>query len=146
MQPTVVVCAFSPCTEAYHPPLGVTLLKRVLRIPLGGEGGLAFPFEELHRRERRASSVLNGSRVVFWDRSAEAAIAFSSRVDGQKLSFTTIRTRFVDVETDSEWRFDGLATSGPFLGRRLEQITRSYVSFWCAWAAFFSETVTWDGP
>jgi hypothetical protein len=95
------------------------LLKRVLRIPLGGDGGLACPFEELRRRERRAISVLNGSRVVFWDRSAEAAIVFSSRVDGQELSFTTIGTRFVDVETGSEWRFDGLAASGPFTGRRL---------------------------
>ena len=122
------------------------LKERVLGIPLGGDGGLAFPFEELRRRERRAISVLNGTRVVFWDRSAEAAIAFSSRVNGQELSFTTIGKRFVDVETGSEWRFDGLATSGPLAGRRLEQITGSYVSFWFAWAAFFPETVIWDGP
>ena len=30
-------------------------------------------------------------------------------------------------------------------GRRLEQITGAFVSFWFAWAAFFPETVVWDG-
>ena len=119
--------------------------ERVLGIPLGGDGGLAFPFEDLRRQARQAISVLNGSRVVFWDRSAEAAIAFSSRVDGQELSFATNATGFLDVETGSEWRLDGLATSGPLAGHQLEQITSSFVSFWFAWAAFFPETVIWDG-
>ena len=119
--------------------------ERVLGIPLGGDGGLAFPFEDLRRQERRAISALNGTTVVFWDRSAEAAIAFSSEVDGQRLSFRTSATGFIDGQTGSDWRLDGLATSGPLAGRQLEQVTSSFVSFWFAWAAFFPETVLWDG-
>ena len=119
--------------------------ERVLGIPLVGDGGLAFPFEDLRRQERQAISVLNGTSVVFWDRSADAAMAFSSEVDGQELTFETSATGFVDEQTGSDWRFDGLAISGPHTGRQLEQITSSFVSFWFAWAAFFSETVLWDG-
>ena len=119
--------------------------ERVLGVPIGGDGGLAFPFEELRRQERQAVSALNGSGVVFWDRSADAAMAFSTQVDGQELSFATTANGFVDVETGSDWRFDGLATSGALAGQRLEQITGTFVSFWFAWAAFFPETVVWDG-
>ena len=119
--------------------------ERVLGVPIGGDGGLAFAFEELRRQDRQAVSALNGSGVVFWDRSADAAMAFSTQVDGQELSFATTANGFVDVETGSDWRFDGLATSGALAGRRLEQITGAFVSFWFAWAAFFPETVVWDG-
>jgi hypothetical protein len=119
--------------------------ERVLGIPLGGDGGLALPFEELRKRERWAVSVLSGATVVFWDDSAEAAIAFSTEVEGQRLTFEATETGFLDAETGSEWRLDGLAVSGPLAGRVLEPVVGSFVSFWFAWASFYPETVVWNG-
>ena len=104
--------------------------ERILGIPTGGDGGPAFPFEKLRRSERLAISALNGSVVVLWDRSAEAAFAFSTQLDGEELGFVTTATGFADVATRSEWSLDGVAVAGPLAGRRLEQITDAYVSFW----------------
>ena len=119
--------------------------ERVLGIPLGGDGGLALAFGELRGQGRRAVSVLSGSTVVLWDDSAEAAIAFSTEVDGQRLTFEGTETGFLDAETGSGWRLDGLAVSGPLAGRVLEPVVGSFVSFWFAWASFYPETVVWNG-
>ena len=104
-----------------------------------------FTYGRLDRLERRAISALNGEAVVFWDRSAEAAVVFSTSLDDQPLSFEVSSDGFIDIETGSEWRLDGLAVAGPLEGRRLAQRTEAYVSFWFAWAAFFPETFVWDG-
>lgn len=115
--------------------------ERVLGVPASGDGGPAFPFEELRGVERRAISTLSGTVVVFWDEAAEAAVAFDTEVDGSRLSFVATETGYADEETGTEWRLDGLATSGPLEGRRLDQVADAFVSFWFAWAAFFPETV-----
>lgn len=120
--------------------------ERVLGIPIGGDGGPAYPFEELAGSERRAIHVggAPGGRVVFWSGEAEAAIAFHAEVDDQDLSFTASSGGYVDRETGSIWRLDGLAVSGPLEGRRLEPIAESYVAFWFAWADFHPETWVWS--
>ncbi|MDZ7779012.1 MAG: DUF3179 domain-containing protein [Gemmatimonadota bacterium] len=119
--------------------------ERVLGIPTGGDGGPAYPFEELAESERRAIHVgrAPGGRVVFWSAEAEAAIAFRAEVDDQALSFTASAGGYVDRETGSTWRLDGLAVSGPLEGRRLEPVAESYVAFWFAWADFHPETWVW---
>ena len=94
--------------------------ERILGLSVGGDGGPAFPFEELRRSERLAVSALNGSVVVLWDRTAEAAFAFSTELDGEELAFVATETGFADVATGSEWSLDGLAVAGPLAGRRLE--------------------------
>lgn len=115
--------------------------ERVLGVPASGDGGPVFPFGVLRGSERRAISTLSGTVVVFWDESAEAAVAFDTEIDGERLSFVATDTGYRDEMTGSEWRLDGLATSGPLEGRRLEQVAGAFVSFWFAWAAFFPETV-----
>lgn len=117
----------------------------ILGIPTGGDGGPAFPFGELRRSGRLAVSALNGSVVVLWDRTAEAAFAFSTELDGEELGFVATATGFADAATGSEWTLDGRAVAGPLAGRSLEPIVDAYVSFWFAWAVFNPETVVWDG-
>lgn len=119
--------------------------ERVLGVPVAGDGALVFPFEELRRRELRAITALTGSIVVFWDASANAAVAYEAEIDGGRLTFEVMTGGYVDLETGSRWRLDGLAVDGPLAGRRLEPVPGSYVSFWFAWAKFFPETVLWDG-
>jgi len=115
----------------------------VLGIPIGGDGGPAFPFEAMKAWERRVFSVRRESRdvVVFWDRSAEAATTFYTMLDGVELTFEVAVDGYRDVETGTLWRLDGLATDGPNSGRRLEPLAEAFVAFWFAWADFYPETV-----
>lgn len=119
--------------------------ERVLGLPLGLDGGSAFPFEELKRSERLAISIVQDGTagVVFWERDAEAALPFFVEVDGVESSFTVTSDGFVDSSTGSLWRIDGLAVDGPLTGRRLTPMPNAYVAFWFAWADFHQETSIW---
>lgn len=119
--------------------------ERVLGIPLGGDGGIAFPFLELGRAGRQAvhTQVAEGPVVVLWQRSAEAAAAFFARAPGMELTFEVRDGRFVDRETGSEWDLSGTAIGGPLAGSRLEPLSDAFVAFWFAWASFQPETAIW---
>ncbi|MEX2466301.1 MAG: DUF3179 domain-containing protein [Gemmatimonadota bacterium] len=116
--------------------------ERVLGIPIGGDGGPVLPFGALEGRERDV--VHFGSRaedvVVFWGGDAEAALAFRSGLDGEPLTFRPSGDGYVDDQSGSLWRLDGLAVSGPHAGRRLDPVAEAYVAFWFAWADFHPET------
>lgn len=122
--------------------------ERVLGIP-AGEAGIAFPFLTL--QERGPAAVAEATTpgpnpvdvVVLWDGEAEAAMAYDRRLDGELLSFEARDGRFVDLETGSVWRVDGLAVEGPLAGSRLEPIADAHVAFWFAWAEFHPETTIW---
>lgn len=136
--------------------------ERVLGIP-AGEDGIAFPFLSL--QVRGSAAVVEATTpgedprkvVVFWDGEAEAAMAYDRRVNRARLrddlggdidqenglSFEARDGRFVDLETGSAWRVDGLAVEGPLAGTRLEPIPEAHVAFWCAWAAFHPGTTIW---
>ena len=117
--------------------------ERVLGIPIGRDGGPAFPFEAMKGHRRLVMTLFHQSRpaVVFWDREAEAATAFYTEVDGRELTFEVGLDGYRDVDTNSTWRLDGLAVTGDLAGRRLEPIEEAYVAFWFAWADFHPETV-----
>jgi hypothetical protein len=123
--------------------------ERVLGIPGVGDSGLAFPFAALAELGELAivhETVGNEPVVVFWNGSAQSAIAFRPTIDGQTLTFETSETSptgYIDVETGSSWTLDGLASSGAFAGRRLELFPEAFVSFWFAWAAFHPATALW---
>jgi hypothetical protein len=123
--------------------------ERVLGIPGENGGGIAFPFIALGSDGSR--SVVNESAdgepvVVFWDGEAEGAVAFQPIVGGDTLTFEPRDGAFVDLETGSEWSFDGVATSGPLSGARLQQVPEAYVAFWFAWARSFPRTILWLPP
>ena len=65
------------------------LKERVLGIPQGLDGGIAFPFGEMASAARRAipTRVTAGPLVVFWDRDAVAAVAYFTRVGDRTLTF-----------------------------------------------------------
>lgn len=121
--------------------------ERVLGIP-AGEGGIAFPFLALMEQGQVAvaEAALPGSStevVVLWDGEAEAAAAFDRVLDGRKLGFEARDGGFVDTETGSAWRIDGLAVEGPLAGSRLDAIAEAHVAFWFAWALFHPGTEIW---
>jgi hypothetical protein len=84
--------------------------------------------------------------VIFWDRDARAAMAYSRTVDATELTFSVVGDQIVDAETGTTWRVDGVATAGPLAGRSLDPVTEAYVAFWFAWPAFEPAATLWEGP
>jgi hypothetical protein len=120
--------------------------ERVLGIPFAGGGGIAFPFLALDSVGARVvvHETADGEPiVVFWDSALEAAMAFRPAVAGQSLTFEVVGERYVDVNSGSEWSFEGLAMSGPMAGAQLTPVAEAYVSFWFAWATFTEGSLLW---
>jgi hypothetical protein len=137
------------------PPLDGRLppKARVLGVHSGVGGTWAFPFEEL--ASRGAYAAVDGSlgvpaaeSVVLWDQDRAAAAVYRRSIEGELLNLRADDTGIYDVETGSRWTVDGLAVEGPRAGERLEAVVPSYVSFWGAWAAFFTFPLIWGqrGP
>jgi len=121
--------------------------ERVLGVPVGEDGGVAIPFGELDGdASARAVDVTvgGGEVVVFWDDEAQGAMAYRPMLEGEALSFSVRDGRIVDEQTGSTWRVDGRAVEGERAGARLEPVSRAYVSFWFAWAAFQPDTEIWN--
>ena len=125
--------------------------ERVLGIPDGGLGGIAFPFDELdfgasipmkaiHR------TIENRPVVVFYDREKRAAAAFSLTGKDLHRSFIVQNGQILDDQTGSLWRIDGRAMEGPLAGEQLQLVSEAYVSYWFAWVAFQPQTEIWIDP
>lgn len=117
--------------------------ERVFGVPIGRDGGPAFPFEAMKPHRRLVMSLFHEGRpaVVFWDQAAEGATAFYADLDVGDLTFDVTDSGYRDTSTGSLWRLDGLAVAGDLTGHRLEPIEEAYVAFWFAWADFHPETV-----
>lgn len=67
--------------------------------------------------------------------------AFDPVVDGQALQFkfNPQNTYFVDIQTGSEWNFEGVAINGIMKGKQLTRMPFD-VGFWFEWVAFHPKT------
>lgn len=119
--------------------------ERVLGIPDGSGGGVAYPFGEL-AEVGLAAAVAASDHVVFWDGNREGAMAYRPEVDGQALRFGVVGDVIRDEQTGSTWTLDGMAVDGPLAGRSLSPVAEAYVAFWFAWAAFQPGAALWEAP
>lgn len=121
--------------------------ERVLGIPDGEGGGIAFPFGELADGSATKRVVpyegADEPIVVFWHGAFEGAMAYRPVLEGEELDFTVQEGEIVDVGTGSTWTVDGRAISGPMSGKRLEAVPNAYTAFWFAWAGFQPDTEIW---
>jgi len=71
--------------------------------------------------------------------------AWSRRIDGKTLSFEFSSNQIRDRETGSHWNILGKATSGPYIGRQLNEVD-SGVHFAFAWLAFNPDSDIYQKP
>ena len=105
-----------------------------------------FPFSLLDENGPVAVAQVGlreGSAVVFWDRSAQGAMAYHPSVGAQALSFRVGEGGIFDHQTGTRWRLDGTAAEGPLAGERLDPVPEAYVAFWFAWPAFHPLMEVW---
>lgn len=127
------------------------LKERVLAIRVGADGGVGYPFGELESKLGRYGTL---NQVVEAEPTAvfheadhgQTAIAFYATLDDQVLTFEANGDgTWSDLETGSRWTIDGLATEGPFDGRRLTIREDAFVVYWFAWRHFQPEAEVWTG-
>lgn len=66
--------------------------------------------------------------------------AFERTVDGKILDFAYIDDKIIDTQTNSEWNYNGLSTSGKYEGSQLIRIPIE-PGFWFEWIAFHPNTL-----
>ena len=70
------------------------------------------------------------------------ARAFDRTLNGEILDFEFSEGKILDVQTGSEWNYDGKAISGPNNGESLERLPFS-PGFWFEWVAFHPDTLVY---
>jgi hypothetical protein len=73
--------------------------------------------------------------------------AFDPVVDGQALQYkyNPQNNTFVDLQTGSEWNFEGIAINGKLKGKELIRLPYDE-GFWFEWVAFHPETEIYNKP
>lgn len=67
------------------------------------------------------------------------ARGYDRTLDGQVLEFQLKDNMLTDVQTGSEWNFEGEAVNGALEGKQLTRLALD-PSFWFSWAAFYPDT------
>ena len=71
---------------------------------------------------------------------SENTRAFMRIIDGNVLDFVHDDGKILDVQTNSEWNYDGLSISGQLEGMHLQRIPIK-PGFWFEWVAFHPDTL-----
>ena len=71
---------------------------------------------------------------------SENSRAFERIVNDVQLDFIFDDGKILDVQTNSEWNYDGLSISGEYLGEKLRRMPIE-PGFWFEWVAFHPETL-----
>ncbi len=75
---------------------------------------------------------------------SENSRAFERTVNGNTLDFVYDDGKILDVQTNSEWNYDGLSVSGENDGMQLKRMPIE-PGFWFEWVAFHPQTLVYDG-
>ena len=73
---------------------------------------------------------------------SENSRAFERTINGDVLDFVYKDGKILDVQTDSEWNYDGLSVSGKLKGVQLERMPIE-PGFWFEWVAFHPQTLVY---
>jgi hypothetical protein len=69
--------------------------------------------------------------------------AFDRTINGKILDFEYKDSKIIDLQTQSEWNYEGIAVSGQMKDSRLERLAFS-PGFWFEWVAFHPDTLVYQ--
>jgi len=86
---------------------------------------------------------VNGKPVVLMSLFSGNARAYERTVDEKILTFDFVDDSIVDLQTNSEWNYDGVAISGQLEGTNLIRLPFD-PGFWFEWVAFHPDTEVYE--
>ena len=86
------------------------------------------------------NDLIGETPVILVSLFSENSRAFERIVNDVQLDFVFDDGKILDVQTNSEWNYDGLAISGESKGLQLERLPIE-PGFWFEWVAFHPETI-----
>ena len=125
------------------------LLATVLGVEVGDKTK-AYPVDGAGERACFTDEVGGGSLAVFWYGPTRSAIAYSSRLNGRRLTFyaddgSPETAPFKDKETGTRWTLAGRAVDGPLKGQELQWLPGIQCR-WYAWVAEYPNTEVYPRP
>lgn len=111
-----------------------------------GLGGIHKAYRQADiESEVAINDSLGGTEILLLSMFPGNTRAFDRTLDGQVLSFVHREGRVADLESGSEWNYDGLAVSGSLAGSQLERLPIE-PGFWFEWATIYPGTLIYgDG-
>lgn len=101
-------------------------------------------YKAFRQSDIESSVVINDSvgnvSVMLVSLFSQNSRAFERTVDGEPLNFAYVDDKLVDLQTNSEWNYDGLAVSGHYDGTQLKRMAIE-PGFWFEWVAFHPNTL-----
>jgi hypothetical protein len=117
-------------------------------ITVGLENGGQYKAYRLQEIENNKviNDEFNGKPITLLSLYPHMARAYASSVDGKTLTFEyvdntddSIRNKFKDKQTGTEWNFEGMAVSGQMKGKHLTRLPFDQ-GYWFEWVAFHPMT------
>jgi hypothetical protein len=93
------------------------------------------------------NDVINNRSIVLFSSFPFMVRAFNPVVDDQTLQFKydSQNNTFADIQTESEWNFEGLAINGELKGKELDRLPYDQ-GYWFEWVAFHPDTELYGSP
>ena len=103
-------------------------------------------YKAYRQNDIESESVINDSvndePLLLISLFSENSRVFQRTVNDKVLDFRYSENKMIDLQTNSEWNYDGVAISGPYLGTHLERIP-TFPGFWFEWFAFHPDTLVY---
>lgn len=120
---------------------------RVLGI-IVGESTITYPIGSFSEDVAVINNNFSGlNHVTAVSKGKNFAVAYNRELnDGTLLEFTAVQNELPIIMVDGEgnkWDIFGVAVEGPRAGTVLE-VTKSFISYWFAWAAFYPNAVIYQ--
>ena len=111
---------------------------------------IGFNLDEIYKAYKQSDIesqiVINDSvgdtSIMLVSLFSENSRAFERMIDGEILDYEYTNGKLVDIQTNSEWNYDGLGISGQYEGKQLERLPIE-PGFWFEWVAFHPQTLVY---
>lgn len=86
------------------------------------------------------NDIIGETPVMLVSLFSQNSRAFERTLEDKVLDFVSIDGKIFDIQTNSEWNYDGVSPSGEYEGKQLERMSIE-PGFWFEWVAFHPKTL-----